>query len=348
MKKTLQITEQEKKEILEQHNIFKEVLKSKSKVKRLMVNEQATPTSGGGVEFLKAARDKGCKIAKGAVLKSAPGKPTVLYKKADYDSPNGYFKIGDELYIKDNFTFDVVTTDADGKRTMSYSNRAWTCSALTKPVEDQVKGNITKTKLEGDWKTKEEVLLNDTEQNIADPQMYDTTVVNGVTLYRNKSGAGIQDALTPRGKQILAKYVANGGLTEKEVDPELAQTLVKVLIGSKPDFSADFYMYLDPAKTVRDPEIAKKIQATVEQTIPTDKKDCKTNIENYYTNYKKKRMMEPNQLAALKYKVQACKNEFYKDWGFFGSKKIDDMLDVMSGGIGGPSRMGDDAKWRLN
>ena len=68
-----------------------------------MVNEQATPTSGGGVEFLKAARDKGCKIAKGGVLRSAPGKPTVLYKKADYDSDQGYFKIGDELYIKDNF-----------------------------------------------------------------------------------------------------------------------------------------------------------------------------------------------------------------------------------------------------
>jgi tRNA G18 (ribose-2'-O)-methylase SpoU len=84
MKNRFQITEQEKKEILEQHNLFKEVLKSKSKVKRLMVNEQATPTSGGGVEFLKAARDKGCQVAKGGVLRSAPGKPTVLYKKADF------------------------------------------------------------------------------------------------------------------------------------------------------------------------------------------------------------------------------------------------------------------------
>jgi hypothetical protein len=50
----------------------------------------------------------------------------------------------------------------------------------------------------------------------------------------------------------------------------------------------------------------------------------------------------------LKYKVQACKNEFYGDWGFLGGGKVDKMLDIMSGGIGGPSRMGDDAKWRLN
>ena len=95
MKKTFQITEQEKKEILEQHNFFKKVLQSKSEVKRLIVNEQTTPITGGGIEFLKAARDAGCKIAKGAVLKSAPGKPTILYKKADYNSEKGYFKIGD-------------------------------------------------------------------------------------------------------------------------------------------------------------------------------------------------------------------------------------------------------------
>ena len=347
MKNRFQITEQEKKEILEQHNLFKEVLKSKSKVKRLMVNEQATPTSGGGVEFLKAARDKGCQVAKGGVLRSAPGKPTVLYKKADFNDDNGQFKIGDELYIKDNFTLDVVITDADGKRTMAY-NKTWTCPALTKPVEDQVNANIKKTKQEGDWKTKEEVLQFDTEQNISDPQMYDTTVVNGVTLYRNKSGAGVQVALTPRGQEIFSAYTQNGGIPQNKVDPEKSKTYVKVLIGSKPDFSEDFYMYFDPTQTVRKPEIAAKIQAAIEKTIPEDKKDCKTSIENYYTNYKKKRMIEPNQLAALKYKVQACKNEFYNDWGFLGGNKMDKILDIMSGGIGGPSKMGDDAQWRLN
>jgi|694.fasta_scaffold23304_5 hypothetical protein len=346
MKLKFEANEQEKKEILEQHNLYKKVLQSK--VKRLMVNEQTQPT-GGGREFLIAARDKGCKIAVGGKIMSAPGKPTVLYKIADYDSANNYFKKGDELYIKDNFTFDVVSKDASGNKTLSASNKKWACSALTKPVEDQIKGNIDKTKLEGDWKTKEDVLKIDTEKNISDPEMYDTTVVNGVTLYRNKSGAGIQTALTERGKKIFDAYKANGGLTEKEVDPEKAQTWTKVKIGSKPDFSADFYMYFDPTKTIRDPQIAAEIQKSVEELIPTDKKDCKTNIENYYTNFTKKRMMEPNQFAALKYKVQACKNEFYNDWGFLGGRKMDRLLDIMSGKeVGGPSRRGEDAKWRLN
>jgi hypothetical protein len=50
----------------------------------------------------------------------------------------------------------------------------------------------------------------------------------------------------------------------------------------------------------------------------------------------------------LKYKVQACKNEFYGDWGFMGGGKIDEILDILSGvKVGGPSSYGDDSKWRL-
>jgi hypothetical protein len=178
--------------------------------------------------------------------------------------------------------------------------------------------------------------------------MYDVKVVDGVRLYRNKSGAGVQTALTPRGQQIFDKYKAAGGLEQNKVDPELSQTLLKVKIGGKPDFSEDFYMYFDPKTTVRDAAVAQAIQTSIESLIPEDKKDCKRTIEAYYTNFKKKRMIEPNQLSALKYKVQSCKNEFYKDWGFVGGNKIDDYLDMLSGvKSGGPSSYGEDSKWRI-
>ena len=357
MKNTFQITEQEKKEILEQHNLFKEVLKSKSKVKRLMVNEQAAPTSGGGVEFLKAARDKGCKIAKGGVLRSAPGKPTVLYKKADYDSDQGYFKIGDELYIKDNFTFDVVTTDADGKRTMTYSNRAWTCTELTKPVEDQAKANIEKTKKEGDFKTKEELLtssgttVGDTEQNIENPVMYEKKVVNGVTLYRRKISGGIGDTLTPDQQKIVSKWNSQGAKLRKELDGEEAKTWMAKVVSpaSEGYFPQDLIMYFDPTVTVKDANITTAIQTAVTNRIPTDQKDCKNTIEAYYLAFKKKRPLEPNEFEALKAKTQACKNEYGGDWGALsGGRRMDNYLEIMSGGIGGPSRRGEDAKFRLN
>ena len=167
MKLILEVNDQEKKEILEQHNLFKNALQSK--VKKLMVNEQTQP--GGGVEFLKAARDKGCKIAVGGVIKSAPGKPSVLYKVADYDSANGYFKKGDELYIKDDFTFDVVSVDASGNKTLSASNKKWACSALTKPVEDQIKTNIDLTQKEGGWKKRGDITDTDANFSVENQQV---------------------------------------------------------------------------------------------------------------------------------------------------------------------------------
>jgi hypothetical protein len=342
MKPSFIINEQEREEILRQHNLFKKVLQSK--VTKLMVNEQ-TQSTGGGVEFLKAARDKKCKIAVGGVIHSAPGKPSVLHKVADYDSDYGYFKKGDEIYIKDDFTFDVVSKDVSGNKILSAKNKKWACSALTKPIEDQIKDNIKKTKLEGNWKERGEI--TDTEANVNNPKMYQKQVVDGVTLYRNLSDVGINVALTEKGKEVLKYYTDNGALLQSQVNPEKANKYERIKIGSNPDFSEDFYVYLDPEK-VTDPSLLANIQANIDKRIPKDKKVCKDVIEDYYDNFTRKRMLLPNELTKMKSDVQACKNEFYGRWGFFGGKKVDKMLDIMSGGIGGPSRAGDDAKWRLN
>lgn len=340
--------EEEKSKILEQHNLFKKVLQSK--VNRLMVNEQETPKSGGGVEFLKAARDKKCKIAVGGVIKSAPGKPSVLYKVADYDSANGYFKKGDEIYIKDDFTFDVVTKDATGKKTLSAKGKKWGCPALTAPIEQQVKTNIENTKKEGDLKTKEELLKTDTEQNIENPLMYTKQVVNGVTLYSRKASSGIGEALTDDQKAIVDKWVAKGAKFRKELDAEQAKTWVSKVVSpaSEGYFSKDLIMYFDPTKTIKDEAITATIQKSVQSRIPTDQKDCKNTIEAYYLAFKKRRPLEPNEFEALKTKTQACKNEYYGDWGTFSSgKRMDNYLDIMGGATGGPSSRGEDSKWKL-
>lgn len=347
MKPKLIISEQEKEEILEKHNLFKQVLQSK--VKKLTINEQAAPT-GGGREFLKAAKEK-CKIAKGGVIQSAPGKPTVLYKKADYDSANGYFVVGDELYIKDNFTFDVVSTDANGEKTLKYSNKQWKCPALTAPIEQQIKTNAERTKLEGNWKTKDAVLQDgDTIENIENESLYEKKVVDGVTYYRRKASSSIGSSLTPDQKAIIDKWTAQGARLRKDLDAEQAQTWVAVTVSPAGQyFSQDLVMYFDP-ESVNKPEIAQLLQTNVEKRVPTDIKNCKVTIEKYYIDFKKKRPLEPNELAMLKNKVQACKNEFYQDWGgiFSGGNKLDEMLDILSGlKAGGPSSYGEDSKWRL-
>jgi hypothetical protein len=347
MKLIFEANEQEKREILEQHNLFKKALQSK--VTRLMVNEQATQLTG--VEFLKAARDKKCKIAVGGVIKSAPGKPSVLYKVADYDSANKYFKKGDELYIKDDYTFDVVSTDATGKKTLSASNKKWACPAMTADAEAAAKTNVDKTKKEGDWKTKEDLLKTDTEQNIENPVMYEKKDFNGTTLYRRVASSGIGEALTKDQKDIITKWTSQGAKLRKDLDPEQAKTWVSRVVSpaSEGYFSQDLIMYFDPTVTVKDETITTTIQQSLQNRIPTNSKDCKKTIEAYYLAFKKKRPLEPNEFEALKAKTQACKNEYGGDWGILsGGRRMDNYLEIMSGGIGGPSRAGDDAKWRLN
>ena len=114
-------------------------------------------------------------------------------------------------------------------------------------------------------------------------------------------------------------------------------------------FPQDLIMYFDPALTVKDTTITTTIQTAVTNRIPTDQKDCKNTIEAYYLAFKKKRPLEPNEFEALKAKTQACKNEYGGDWGALsGGRRMDNYLEIMSGGIGGPSRRGEDAKFRLN
>lgn len=348
MKVIFETSEQEKMSILEQHNLFKKALQSK--VKRLMVNEQeqAQPT-GGGREFLIAARDKGCKIAVGGKLMSSPGKPTILYKVADYDSANGYFKKGDELYIKDDFTFDVVTTDATGNKTLSASGKKWACPALTKPFEDQVKQNIQRTKDEANWKERKDI--TDTDENLNNPQMYEKKVVDGITLYRSKFGSGIMSGLTEPQKAAIKKWTDKGYKTKSELDPEELKIYKPYVVSPASEglFSEDLIMYADPTIVVKDATITTNIQNAVRNKIPTDQKDCKNTIETYYLAFKKKRPLEPNEFEALKAKTQACKNEYYGDWGVLsGGKRMDNYLDIMSGGLGGPSRRGEDSKWILS
>jgi hypothetical protein len=380
MKLKFEYSEDEKRAILEQHNSFKKALQSK--VKRLMINEQVeddASTALSGKDLLSAAIAKGCNIAVGGELQSEngdPSKPYVIYKKATRNSDFGNFKIGDELYIKDDFTFDVVSTDASGIKKMT-KGLQWTCQALTaeadaakKAAEDAAaqakqdadaaaaqakqdadaaaKTNVERTKQEGEWKERKDI--NDTDANVENPQMYEKKVVNGVTLYRRISGKGIAGGLDERQQAVVNKWKAQGAKLEKEVDAEQAKTWTRKLVSPKSEglFSEDFYMYFPPT-TITNAEITAAFQKAVQEQTPESPKDCKETVEAYYSAFKKKKVIEPNMLNAMREKVQACKNEYYGSWGAFrGGNKIDEYLDILSGvKAGGPSSYGTDAKWRL-
>jgi hypothetical protein len=337
------ISEDEKFEILNKHNNFKKILENELKhLNRGLVSEQTLPTGQVSDPLLSAASKAGC-LNNGNIT-NFEGK-TVYVKRAKKDlSPK--FAIGDTLVLYNDYSYFVFPQDGSSRK----GPYKWSCPEINSSIEQQNKTSLDKTKLEGNWKTKEELLKTDTEQNIVNPVMYETTTLNGVTLYRRKASSSIGSALTDDQQKIVNKWTSQGFKLRKDLDPEEAKTWKARVVSpaSEGYFSQDLVMYSHPKQTI-DPNVSTSIQTSVEENIPKDKKDCKTNIENYYTNFKKKRVIEPNQLAALKYKVQACKNEFYGDWGFLGGNKMDNILDIMSGvKVGGPSTYGDDKMWRLN
>ena len=181
--------------------------------------------------------------------------------------------------------------------------------------------------------------------------MYEKKVVNGVALYRRKASGSISSGLTNDQKSIISDYEGKGYKLRDKLTPEEAKTFKSEIVSpaSEGYFSEDLIMYFDPKTLQAKVSVTSVIQDAVDSRIPKDKKDCKQTIEAYYISFKKKRPLTPNEFNALKTKTQACKNEFYKDWGTFGGgTKSDEILDMMSGiTSGGPSSYGDDSKWRI-
>jgi len=340
------LTESEVKNILEMH--------SKVKTTNKILKEDDKQNTK---EQLQSFIDSGC-IKNGFVVSMSSTNPNKQFavKQESTKTPGKY-----RYFFIDN-TYGTV--DSYGK--FKLGSEKWECNngkietnkvsdAKTKADSEEVKkstdANIELTKKEGEFKTKEELIKVDTEQNIENPVMYEKKVVNGVTLYRRKISSGIGEALTTDQQAIVDKWESKGAKLRKELDGEQAKTWAARVVSpaSEGYFSQDLIMYFDPAVTVKDATITTTIQTAVTNRIPTDQKDCKTTIEAYYLAFKKKRPLEPNEFEALKAKTQACKNEYGGDWGALsGGGRMDNYLEIMSGGIGGPSRRGEDAKFRLN
>ena len=253
--------------------------------------------------------------------------------------------------------------------TFQYLPSKWSCDTQkleAKKAEQNAittanNANIEKIKKEGNWNTKKELLdSGETEQNLENPLMYEKGVFSGETLYRRKTASSIGTGLTQDQKNLIKYYEDLGYKLRKDLKGEDIDIFKSEIVSPASDgiFSQDLVMYYDPRTskegiTSGDSKvnITTIRQNAVNDTTVTDKNDCKQTIEAYYITWKKKRVITPRNFRALKTKTQACKNEFYGDWGglLSGGKKVDELLDIMSGvKPGGPSSAGGDAQWRLN
>lgn len=221
--------------------------------------------------------------------------------------------------------------------------------------------NIDKIKKEGNWSIKKDLLdSGETEQNIENPIMYEKGVFSGETLYRRKTSSSIGTGLTQDQKDLIKYYEDLGYKLRKDLKGEDIDIFKAEVVSPASDgiFSQDLIMYYDPKLSregIGTGDTKQKIGSIVKNDVKgrtvEDKNYCKQTIEDYYISWKKKRPLTPRDFRALKTEAQACKNEFYQDWGglFSGGKKVDEFIEIMSGiKPGGPSSSGGDAQWRLN
>lgn len=342
MKKFL-IEETEKSRILEMH--------------KSLMNEQTDSNNTSIKDQLQSFIDQGCfpsGTPKVVTMKSTNPQKTFAIKVESTKTPGKfrYFFIDNTVGQKENETFTMLTSKWSCDTNKIQKDKEKNDATLSASTE-----NLNRIKKEGNWSTKEELIASgETEQNIANPAMYEKMMVGNVTIYRNKSLSGIGSGLTASQKSVISDWGNKGYKLRNELTPEEAKTFKSKVVSPASDgiFSQDLIMYFDPnaVQGVKSGEtkvsITTVIQNAVESRIPTDKKDCKQTIEAYYISWKKKRPLAPNEFNALKEKAQACKNEFYGDWGPIGGGKVDNIIDIMTGvKMGGPTANDKDSVWRL-
>jgi len=198
---------------------------------------------------------------------------------------------------------------------------------------------------EGGWQEAKDIKT--TRENLENPKMFETKVVNGVTLYRSVISSGVTAGLTPEQIKVIKKYTDLGGKLRKDLDAEEAQTWSsKVVYPAGTLFAEDLVMFFPPKNVVGADggNIEQQFTKAISNQTPTSKRDCKDTIEAYYEAWRTKKRIEPNTLLPMKEKVQACANEFEGKWGGVLSR-IDNYVEVLRGDReGGPLS---DSKWRI-
>jgi len=138
-----------------------------------------------------------------------------------------------------------------------------------------------------------------------------------------------------------------------------------------PDIEKQKYTELDPVNDLRvpagvflitdkfysDPSVNKDIKGSSDSALDDvlenqsiDRNACRKNVEDYFKSFKRRNsiVIDGPTFNKAKRIVQSCKDEHYGKWGILGGgNKLDEILDKMSGGSGGPLSYGEDAKWRL-
>ena len=327
----------------------------------------AAPENGFRGDAEKSIKDKleefitnGC-AKNGKVVKMKSSNPQKEYAiKQESTKTPGKFRY---LFIDNT----VGMSDETGK--FQVLPNKWACNTAAVAANNttqKLSDDVLKEKKEKEgWMEYSELPGKGYSQLEADQGKYTTEQFKTktgqvITLYKPKGGAvmgGQQEGMSAEQKAFITKWEGKAGKLKLTPEEQASQLYRQIEVpGSRAvtgweTTGLKMYFSVDDIKDISGE--SGELKTTIEnQKISLD--ECKEFVDQFFEGYQDDTDIPDFEI--VKRKVQRCKALYSPNptkgrtnrWGMFSGQK--NKIDILSGLVTGqgPSRRGDDAKWRLN
>lgn len=325
--KKFTINEDEKSTILSMH-------------KKLMNEQQenSVNTEDPNLTKLRNSIKVGC-LSNGK-LKRDTSKNIYFYRKPSVTGQ------GDVDFFSD-MTYKFVDGSKSGKWKCEGLVTLATTAAQQESQKQQQQSEIDQLKKQFGWKTKEE--LGDVGQEELS-QLYQKHPK--FELFKLKVESGKVGGYTDI-QQKFIDQATSMGYKLKLTPEETASGKYKQykVPNSENYFPGGLTMFFSSETAVASgSDIQQSFGELSQGQAPKTRKECAEAIKVYYEAWETRREIPQNVFDPMKRRVQACVNTYGKKFKSLGGilSNVDNYIDTLSGGSGGPLSYGEDAKWRIS
>lgn len=319
--KRIKVTTEEKNQILESHNKYREVLMGHL-FDTSLVKEDSSPSKVGS-EFLKDAQQKcnaNSPVALGRLGKHE-GKDVILFSPTEDKkdrSGRDQWKVGDTVVIYPDGTYITIVTM--GPRSAVRYTGTWNCPNLVFPSDRKTSMINTLIRDFGYSYFDDLPPADQAAASMAGQQQYDVLEIDDIKVFKPKTK--IVEPSTGAEKDIINSYLASsfgidaagqeGTLWKIQVTPEEQQTFYKITIPKSAGLTRNYDIYIDLSKLPVNLQNKFMKSRAKELGDLYNEKNCGNIITNYYTAWKNNVQYPFETLEQEKAKVNNCLARDYK------------------------------------
>lgn len=289
-----------------------------------------------------------------------PSKKEIDYKLLKDSETAGCLKNGKIRTLKDGSSYAYVAKTKSGLDVIFYPNMTykffesgktgkWKCTKAEelKSQSASQQKEIEQLKTQFGWKTKEE-LGNVGQEELS--QLYQKHPK--FELFKLKVESGKVGGYTDI-QQKFIDQATSMGYKLKLTPEETASGKYKQykVPNSENYFPGGLTMFFSSETAVASgSDIQQSFSELSQGQAPKTRKECAEAIKVYYEAWETRREIPQNVFDPMKRRVQACVNTYGKKFKSLGGilSNVDNYIDTLSGGSGGPLSYGEDAKWRIS